>query len=86
MSYSVRIKREAQRKLQRLALNDRTRITERIAMLGADPDDTALDTKQLAGSRLWRLRVGRWRVLYDRQDNIRVLSIERIGPRGDVYK
>jgi mRNA-degrading endonuclease RelE of RelBE toxin-antitoxin system len=27
-----------------------------------------------------------YRVIYERQDEIKVLAIERIAPRGDVYK
>lgn len=32
----------------------------------------------------YRLRVGSYRVIYSRQGNI--IKIEKIGPRGDVYK
>ncbi|MEK8090107.1 hypothetical protein [Thermithiobacillus plumbiphilus] len=55
MSYTLKIKREAKRKLQSLSSTD-------------------------------RLRVGTWRVIYDRQDEVRIIAVERIGPRGDVYK
>lgn len=54
--------------------------------LARNPDDPILDVKQLAGSWLWRLRVGTWRVIYDRQDEVRIIAVERIGPREDVYK
>ncbi len=30
----------------------------------------------------WRLRVGDWRVIYDQQDEVRVVSIEKIKARG----
>jgi len=86
MSYTIKIKRQAKRKLKSLGKKDRLRITDVISSLGVDPDDVTLDTKQLTGSRLWRLRVGGWRIIYDRQDYMKIIMIEKIKPRGDAYK
>ena len=38
------------------------------------------------GDDLRRIRVGNYRVLFYLRDEIRVLNVHRIGPRGDVYK
>ncbi len=86
MSYTVKIKRQAKHKLKSLGKKDRLRITDVISSIGVDPDDVMLDTKQLTGSRLWRLRVGGWRIIYDRQDYMKIIMIEKIKPRGDAYK
>lgn len=44
------------------------------------------DIKPLRGSStLYRLRVGNWRIVFSYPNNNTVL-IERIAPRGDVYK
>jgi len=86
MSYTVKLKRQARRKLKGLGKKDRLRIVDAIVFLGLNPDDSTLDTKQLKGSHLWRMRVGGWRVIFDRQDSLRILQIEKIKPRGDVYK
>ena len=44
------------------------------------------DIKPLSGSaRLYRLRVGDWRIVFSYPDTDTVL-IERIAPRGEVYK
>lgn len=86
MPYEVRIKRTAKRKLQSLPPKERLRIVDAITALGASPDDPNLDTRLLTGSRLYRLRVGRWRIIYHRQDETLIVSIEKIGPRGDAYK
>ncbi|MCH5209443.1 MAG: type II toxin-antitoxin system RelE/ParE family toxin [Oscillospiraceae bacterium] len=43
------------------------------------------DVKKYQGTNSrYRLRVGDFRVIFDKQDNI--LYIEKIGSRGDVYK
>jgi mRNA interferase RelE/StbE len=86
MSYQIKIRREAKRKLQSLPVKDRLRIADKIMELGIDPDDSSLDLKPLTNSPFWRLRVGGWRVIYDRQDELRVIAVERIRSRGDVYK
>ncbi|MEA3467291.1 MAG: type II toxin-antitoxin system RelE/ParE family toxin [Thermodesulfobacteriota bacterium] len=86
MSYAVKIKRQAKRKLKSLGKNDRLRIADAIVSLGLNPDDATLDSKQLKGSHLWRLRIGGWRIIYDRQDSVKIIKIEKIKPRGDAYK
>ena len=86
MSYLVVIRRQAKQKLKRLLPNDRLRITEKIRQLGRNPDDLKLDIKPLPGQSYYRLRVGQWRIIYDRQDSIRIISIEQIKSRGDAYK
>jgi hypothetical protein len=42
------------------------------------------DVKKLTGSPYYRLRVGTYRVLFDRQFN--VIFIEKIDNRGQVYR
>ena len=86
MSYTVLIKRQAVKKLLSLPQQDRTRIAEKIQMLGFDPDDPALDVKKLQGEPFFRLRVGSWRVIFDRQDAVKIIAVEKIKPRGDAYK
>ena len=86
MTYEVRIRRQAQKKLQSLPKQERFRVAEKINQLGENPDDAGLDTKRLTGTPLNRLRVGDWRIIYDRQDAIKVISVEKLKPRGDAYK
>lgn len=42
------------------------------------------DVKKLQGSNYYRLRVGTYRVIFDRLFNI--IKVERIDNRGQVYK
>lgn len=86
MSYAVIIKRQAKKKLQSLNRIDRNRIAEKIVSLGENPDNPELDIKLLTGRPLYRLRVGDWRILFDRHDDLKIIAIEKIKPRGDVYK
>jgi len=72
--------------LQSLPRPEKNRIAEKILLLGDDPDDVNLDVKKLQGEPYYRLRVGKWRIIFDREDEIKIISIEKIKPRGDVYK
>ena len=50
-----------------------------------NPDDHTADVKSLTGATgYYRLRVGGYRAIFERRDQIRILIIERIGPRGNV--
>ncbi len=58
MSYEILIKKQAKKTLQSLSRSDRNRITEKIMLLGQNPNDSALDVKSLQGEPFYRLRVG----------------------------
>jgi mRNA interferase RelE/StbE len=60
------------------------RIRSKIRQYAADPVSTSNNVKKLQGEQAYRLRVGDWRVIFDENDV--VVSVIRIGPRGDVYK
>lgn len=84
--YEVLMHKQAHKKLISLPEKQRVHIAEGIRFLSINPDDYRLDTKKLSGRNQYRLRVGNWRVLYERNDYLKIISIEKIGARGDVYK
>ena len=86
MSYTIIIKQQERKKLQSLAKPDRLRIADKINQLGDNPDAPGLNVKKLEGEPGWRMRVGGWRIIFDRQNELKIIAIEKIGPRGDVYK
>ena len=86
MKYSLFIKKEAQKALKGLSRPDRNRITEKIVQLGENPDSTSLDVKPLQGQPYHRMHVGQWRVIFERLDDVKIIAIEKIRPRGGAYK
>jgi mRNA interferase RelE/StbE len=84
--YKLIIKKQAAKKLQRLSAKERVKIAEKIYSLGLDPDNKLLDIKPLTNTRMWRLRVNDWRIIYAREDAIKVIAIEKIKARGEIYK
>jgi mRNA interferase RelE/StbE len=88
MTYDLTIHKQARKKLLAMPANHRHKVAQAIHSLGANPDSPLLDLKLMQGSAatLWRMRVGDWRVIYDRNDALKIIAIEKIGARGDVYK
>ena len=84
--YKVTIRKQAQKKLASLTEKQRITISEAVRFLGLHPDDQRLDIKKLLGRSGYRVRVGSWRIIYERNDYLRIISIEKIGARGDIYK
>lgn len=78
------IGREAQKTLAKLPRKTVEQVIGRIGEVAANPAAPRTDVVKLRGREGYRLRVGRWRVLFEvRQGTLFVL---KIGSRGDVYK
>lgn len=86
MRYTLLIKKQAKKALQSLARTDRNRIAEKITLLGENPDNPTFDIKPLQDEPYYRLRVGQWRIIFDRDDEVRIIAREKIKPRGGAYK
>lgn len=84
MSYQIQILRRAQKALARLPRKDYERTRGAILALAEEPRPPG--SKKLTGREGWRLRVGWYRVLYEIEDQIRVVQIIDIGHRRDIYR
>lgn len=80
-TYKIEFEKAAQKFLDKQDKAQRLRIYKAIYKL---PDGT--DIKKIKGHNLYRLRVGEYRILYSIDDIIRVITVENIDNRGDVYK
>jgi len=74
----------AQRYLMRLSTADQRRIVAALDALLSDFE--TLDIKSLKGRPEKRLRIGKYRVLFVKDQEAQKFVITTIGPRGDVYK
>jgi len=71
--------------LQRMDRKTGARIVGKIEQLAVDPGSLANNVRRLKGEMvLMRLRIGDWRVIYN--EELVVLHIIRIAPRGSVYE
>jgi mRNA interferase RelE/StbE len=74
----------ARKDLRRIDPPTRQRIVRAIARL-AQGAELAGDIKRLQGSHEYRLRVGDWRVRFEREDQQLIITIVRVLPRGRAY-
>lgn len=84
MSYSIRIKRSAAKELARIPRADRVRIVRAIDRLGDQPLAGTALKGELRGLR--RIRVGRYRVLYEVLHGELVILVVRVRSRGEAYQ
>ncbi|MBP3544492.1 MAG: type II toxin-antitoxin system RelE/ParE family toxin [Lachnospiraceae bacterium] len=81
MIYKIVFEKQAQKFLDKQDKNTRLRLYKAISKL---PEGS--DIKKLKGYSLYRLRVGDFRIIYTIDEVIRLIDIENIYNRGDVYK
>jgi mRNA interferase RelE/StbE len=74
----------ALRALRRMPANEARKIRSKIEQYADDPASLANNVKRLKGRPGYRLRIGDWRVIFDR--NGRDLTILAIGARGGIYE
>ena len=83
--YSLRIKKSAIKELEAIPNRaDRRRIVARIASLAVDPLPRGV--QKLSGKERYRIRQGRYRILYTVRDRELIVYIVRIGHRKSVYR
>ena len=84
--YKLKYRKKARNYLARLPLKIKTVIVSKLHELCLDPDSSIFDIDTLKGGEGFRLRIGKYRVLYTRDDDYFVIEVIKIRPRGDVYK
>lgn len=84
MTYSLRIKASAVKEIRALPKGDRERVVAAIDGLRAEPHQGT----QLKGSAtgLRRVRVGRYRIIFEVQAAVLIVLVLRVGHRKDVYR
>ena len=84
MSYSIKIKASAAKALRRIDRQDREQLVNAIDRLATEPSAGAALKGEFGGLR--RLRVGRYRIIYEALHQELVVLVVRVGHRRDVYQ
>ncbi len=84
-SYSILIKPSASNELEDIPTKkDRGRIVTRIRSLADDPRPRG--SEKLSARERFRVRQGRYRIVYEADDKNAVVTVVKIGHRKDVYR
>ena len=85
MTYSVVTTRRADREIARLAPRIRRQVLEKILSLNTNPRPQ--DIRPIRGrENTFRVDSGEYRILFEIDDQQRVVTVFRVGHRRDVYR
>ena len=85
-AYTVEFTDIAINNLKRYPANDQRRILSKIEQLAANPLAMP-NVKRLVNFEVtYRLRVGDYRILFDRDDTIRIIDVLDVLPRSRAYR
>lgn len=83
--YDIEISRTAEKQLRKLADIDQLRVVRAVMALAEEPRPRG--SRKLSGyADVFRIRVGRLRVLYSLSDSRLIILVLKIGQRKDVYR
>jgi mRNA interferase RelE/StbE len=84
-TYRVEVSATAERQIRRLTRDEQIRIVRVIQRLSGDPRPAGC--RKLSGhDDVFRVRVGRFRILYSVEDRRLVVLVLKVGDRKDVYR
>ncbi|MDD2389601.1 MAG: type II toxin-antitoxin system RelE/ParE family toxin [Desulfobacterales bacterium] len=82
--YKILFKKSVWKDFQSIADKDLKRILKQIQSLSINPRLPGCE--KLSGQECYRLRQGRYRIIYSIQDDALTIWVIKIGHRGDVYR
>ncbi|OAV43393.1 type II toxin-antitoxin system RelE/ParE family toxin [Lewinella sp. 4G2] len=83
--YSIELKPSARKALNKIADKQRKRLESAIDKLQEDPKPHG-SIKLSGNSDLYRIRVGKFRVIYSIENDVLVITIVKVSDRKDAYK
>ncbi len=86
-NYKVKLSRKASTYLSRINSPFDQRIINALRLLAINPKNDSQDIIPLEGrAGEYRLRVGKYRIIFTIDDSDKTINVATILPRGDVYK
>ena len=82
--YKVNFVKSVKKDFKKIPKLEVAKILDAIDELAKNPRSPK--SKKLKGEKLYRLRVGNYRVIYDIQDEKLLVFIVKLGHRSDIYK
>jgi mRNA interferase RelE/StbE len=82
--YEILFKESVWKDLKKVPKSDLKRILSKVEKLGDAP--RPMGCEKLTGEELYRVRQGKYRIVYSIQDNKLTVWVIRVGHRKDVYR
>lgn len=84
MSYSLIVLASAEKQILRLNSPDLDSVRTRIAELKDNPRPAGC--RKLRDVPGWRIRVGRYRIVYEIDDSRKIVTVLKVAHRKDIYR
>ena len=82
--YKIFFKKSVEKDFKAIPQNELKKIIKRIGGLANDPRPQG--SEKLTGQDRYRLRQGRYRIVYSIQDNKLTIWVVKVGHRKDIYR
>lgn len=82
--YKVYLRESVEKDFRTIPKKDARKILHRIQLLATEPRPSGCE--KLTGQERYRVRYGRYRVVYSIQDNEKTVWIVKVGHRKDIYR
>lgn len=83
-AYSIFFRKSVEKDLARIPNRELLRIMDRVQTLASNPRPPGCE--KLSGQERYRIRQGRYRIIYSVQDEELTVWVVKIGHRKDVYR
>ncbi|MCP5487798.1 MAG: type II toxin-antitoxin system RelE/ParE family toxin [Verrucomicrobia bacterium] len=83
-SYRIEFAASVRKDFRNIPKREAARILKRIEGLAENPRPP--DSKKLTGDGSMRIRIGRYRVLYEIRDRVLLVLVLSVGHRKDIYR
>ncbi|MFA0757778.1 MAG: hypothetical protein PVTTEEND_002153 [Candidatus Fervidibacter sp.] len=83
--YEVRVARSSDKEIQGLPSEIRKRVEDAIRGLASNPFPSGCEKLQGERNR-WRLRVGKYRIIYSVDTEQRIVRVEKVRLRSEAYR
>ena len=84
--FELRVRRRAIVALRKMPRPHILRIRQELDKLAENPERRDIDVAKLRGRSGYRLRVGDYRIIFERDNNTQIIDVLRIASRGQVYR
>ncbi len=84
MIYTVIIPKSVHKQLNKLPTFVSDSIVSRLTGIQENP--RPIGSLKMRGSEAWRIRIGDYRIIYDIDDEAKVVVVRRIGHRREIYR
>ena len=82
--YRLVFKKSVAKDLRDIPKKDVTRILKRLDSITEDPRGSGCE--RLSGQDRYRIRQGVYRIIYEIQDDVLIVTVVRVGHRREVYR